>query len=117
MFWKKTTTIIFLIASVSVTGFPAEQKIVRMESRVFPDAIVLCTHRDPVAVTQSMATMIAYSARTSKRPESIKAAGRYWIDRVEIMFEAYIAGRDLIPDEQGMDVLFPEANDENTGQA
>ena len=38
---------------------------------VFPDATVVVTHRDPVAVTVSMATMIAYTARmprVARRP-------------------------------------------------
>ena len=34
-------------------------------STVFPDATYVVTHRDPVAVTVSLCTMIAYSARLS----------------------------------------------------
>ncbi|MCE2513228.1 MAG: sulfotransferase [Acidimicrobiia bacterium] len=74
----------------------------------FPDATVLCTHRDPVAVTKSIATMLAYTARTSARPECLIDVAHYWIDRVERMFRAYAAGRDLVPSEQSMDVHFNE---------
>ena len=75
---------------------------------VFPDATVLCTHRDPVAVSKSVATMIAYTSRTSKRPECLRDVGRYWIDRMETMFAGYVTGRDLVPDGQGMDVMFQD---------
>lgn len=74
----------------------------------FPDATVLCTHRDPVAVTKSLSTMLAYTARTSVRPERLVDVAHYWIDRIERMFRAYTAGRGLLPAGQSMDVHFSE---------
>ena len=74
----------------------------------FPDAVVVCTHRDPVAVTRSVATMMAYTARLSIRPERLGDVARYWVDRIEAMFRAFAAGRGLIPAAQSMDVRFDE---------
>ena len=76
--------------------------------RVFPDAIVVCTHRDPVAVTQSMATMLTYTARTSRSASAVADVGRYWIDRVELMFRHAVEQRELVPADQSMDVRFHE---------
>jgi hypothetical protein len=75
-------------------------------STVFPDATFVVTHRDPVAVTVSMATMLAYSARMSfDRPDPVMI-GRYWADRGERMFRACVRDRDVLPDAQSIDVRF-----------
>jgi hypothetical protein len=47
----------------------------------FPDATFVVTHRDPVAVTVSMATMIAYTARMHAAVVDPPAIGRYWSAR------------------------------------
>ena len=74
----------------------------------FPDAVVVCTHRDPAAVTRSVATMMAYTARMSIRPECLGDVARYWVDRIEAMFRAFAAGRGQVPAAQSMDVRFDE---------
>ena len=75
---------------------------------VFDDAIVVFTHRDPVEVTASVSTMIAYTARMSHHPEALADVGRYWVDRIERMFRAGVDQRDLVPDERSMDVRFDD---------
>lgn len=75
---------------------------------VFPDATVICTHRDPVAVAKSMSTMLAYTSRMSRNPERIGDVGRYWIERMGMMFDAMVADRHLVPDSQSIDVKFHE---------
>lgn len=75
---------------------------------VFPDATFVVTHRDPVAVTISMATMLAYSARMSfDRPDPARI-GAYWSDRGERMLHACVRDRDLLPRDQTIDVRFDE---------
>jgi hypothetical protein len=75
---------------------------------VFPDATVVVTHRDPVAVTTSVVTMLTYTARLQvDRPDPV-AIGRYWADRVETMLRACADDRDLVPAEQSLDVHFRE---------
>jgi hypothetical protein len=75
---------------------------------VFPDARVVQTHRDPVAVTTSMATMAAYSRRTNYLHVDPVAVGAMWSERIEAMLGAAMRDRDLVPDDQVMDVRFDE---------
>jgi hypothetical protein len=75
---------------------------------VFPDATVVVTHRDPVAVTTSVVTMLTYTARLQvARPDPV-VIGHYWADRVERMLRACADDRDLGPAEQSLDVRFSE---------
>jgi hypothetical protein len=75
---------------------------------VFPDATVVVTHRDPVAVTTSVVTMLSYTARLQvARPDPV-VIGHYWADRVERMLRACAEDRDLVPAEQSLDVRFSE---------
>jgi sulfotransferase family protein len=76
--------------------------------RTFPDCTVVVTHRDPVAVTASLTTMLAYLARLSSRPVDAHGIGRYWGPRIERMLNACARDRDLLPDEQSIDVHFRE---------
>jgi hypothetical protein len=76
--------------------------------RVFPDATYVLTHRDPVAVTASMATMAAYSARMTQATPDPVAIGRYWAGAVERLLRACLRDHDKLPPEQTIDVLFQE---------
>jgi Sulfotransferase family len=82
----------------------------------FPDATFVVTHRDPVEVTLSMATMICYSARMAMaRPDPVKIA-RYWLARAEDLLNGCLRDRDLLPPSQSIDVRFTEfmADEEGT---
>jgi hypothetical protein len=74
----------------------------------FPDATFVVTHRDPVSVTASTTTMLAYSARLSHERVDPVRIGRYWADRLQEMLRACVRDRDLLPDEQTIDVRFDE---------
>jgi hypothetical protein len=74
--------------------------------KVFPDATVVLTHRDPVAVIQSSVTMIAYGDRTRRRRCDTRALLAYWSDRVEHLLRACVRDRDVWPTEQSLDVAF-----------
>ncbi len=76
--------------------------------RIFPDATVVVTHRDPVAITASLATMVAYTARMTLRRVDPEKIGRYWADRVQTMLTACVRDRALLPEERAIDVLFHE---------
>jgi hypothetical protein len=74
----------------------------------FPDATIVVTHRDPVSVIQSAATMLTYGARmtyTSPRPEFYL---EYWTDRVRRLLAASVRDRSLLPSDRTVDVLFHE---------
>ena len=75
---------------------------------VFPDATVVVTHRDPVAVTVSMATMIAYTARMHASPVDATSIGRSWADRIESMLNACLRDRDALAAERSMDLRFDD---------
>ena len=74
--------------------------------RVFPDATLAITHRDPVSVIQSAATMIAYGQRMSRSTIDPPAVADYWADRVEHLLRACVRERDSWPDKQSLDVPF-----------
>jgi Sulfotransferase family len=81
--------------------------------QVFPDATFVVTHRDPVAVIQSSATMLAYGERMRRDRVDTKALIDYWSDRIEHLLRACVRDRALLTaqpgmQEQSIDVLFHE---------
>ncbi|MEX1146080.1 MAG: sulfotransferase [Acidimicrobiia bacterium] len=76
--------------------------------RVFPDATLVVTHRDPVAVIASNATMLAYTARLSHDVVDPKHIGQYWSDRIEEMLNAGMRDHQLLPPDHTIDVAFDE---------
>lgn len=82
----------------------------------FPDATFVVTHRDPVQVTLSMATMISYAARMGcDHPDPEKIAG-YWLDRAGDLLNGCLRDRDVLPAEHSVDVRFEDfmADEEGT---
>lgn len=75
-------------------------------ARVFPDATFVVTHRDPVAVTASVVTMITYGARMSTDHPDPAELGRYWSQRVEDLLRGCARDRDVLGD--AIDVRFHE---------
>lgn len=76
--------------------------------RVFPDATFVFTHRDPVSVIASNATMIAYTARFSAASPDPVRIGHYWADRIEEMLRAGMRDHALLPSDRTIDVAFDE---------
>jgi hypothetical protein len=74
----------------------------------FPDATYVVTHRDPVSVTASMATMLAYSARMTHDRVDVGWISRYWAERLARMLGSCVDDRDVLPDDQSIDVRFAE---------
>jgi hypothetical protein len=74
----------------------------------FPDATVVVTHRDPVSVVQSAATMLAYGARMNYRTPKPEWYLDYWTDRIRRLLEASVRDRALLPAGRTIDVLFHE---------
>jgi hypothetical protein len=74
----------------------------------FPDATFVVTHRDPVAVTLSLGTMMAYLARLNRDPVDPHRVAAYWAERLETMLRTCVETRDLLPDAQAIDVRFHE---------
>src|SRR5439155_6743993 len=57
--------------------------------RVYPDAILVFTHRDPVASLQSIVTQLAYATRTREKEIDPDWYLEYWTDRVQRLLSAY----------------------------
>ncbi len=70
----------------------------------FPDATFVVTYRDPVAVTASTCTMLAYGARMRTAQPDVHAYGRYWADRVGDLLGGCLRDRDLLPADRTVDV-------------
>jgi hypothetical protein len=73
---------------------------------VFPDATIAVTHRDPVSVIQSAATMIAYGQRMSRTTIDMQSIIDYWSERVVHLLEACARDRGQLPESQSIDVPF-----------
>jgi hypothetical protein len=74
----------------------------------FPDATFVVTHRDPVAVIQSAATMTCYGARMSYKTTDPKWYLDYWSRRIEQLLAASVRDRHRLPEDRTIDVLFHE---------
>ena len=74
----------------------------------FPDATFVVTHRDPVSVTTSMVTMLAYTARLTRDRVDVEGIGHYWAARLETMLGRCAAQHDSLPPERTIDVRFDE---------
>ena len=74
----------------------------------FPDATFVVTHRDPVSVTASMVTMLAYSARLTRDRVAVEGIGGYWANRLELMLGRCAEDHNVLPADQTVDVHFDE---------
>ena len=75
---------------------------------VFPDATIIITHRDPVAVIQSAMTMLAYGQRLNRHRVDIEGLATYWPDRIEHLLRRCVDTRHWVPAEKSIDVPFHE---------
>jgi hypothetical protein len=82
---------------------------------VFPDATIAVTHRDPVAVVQSTATMMTYSARMSYRHTMPEWYVEYWTDRMRRLLERSVRDRHLLPQDRLVDIYFDRYMDDEMG--
>jgi hypothetical protein len=81
----------------------------------FPDATFAITHRDPVSVIQSAATMLAYGDRMRRSAIEPEALAAYWVDRVDRLLRACVRDRDRLPRDRTVDVIFDEFMADDVG--
>jgi hypothetical protein len=74
----------------------------------FPDAYVVQTHRDPVRITASLCTMVAYGSRMNASRVDPRQIGREWSARIEDLLRGSVEQRPLLPAAQVMDLRFHE---------
>jgi len=96
---------------------PQHLEQVPVLDRVFGDAIVVFTHRDPVPVALSMIAMITYSARMHRAPVPIERIAASWVDRLEHMLTALVRDRDTIGADRSIDVRFDDFMADELGVA
>ncbi len=85
----------------------------------FPDATFVVTHRDPVEVTRSMVTMVAYGSRMACEHPDVAAIGHYWLGRAMDLLGGCLRDRDVLPADQSIDVRFSDfmADEQGTVEA
>jgi hypothetical protein len=82
---------------------------------VFPDATVAITHRDPVAVIQSAATMLAYGQRMSRSEIDMHGIIDYWSERVVHLLKACSRDHQKLADANRIDVPFHDFMTDDIG--
>lgn len=75
---------------------------------VFPDATLVLTHRDPLPVIASFATLMTYTARLAQAHPDPAAYGRYVVERSADLLDACLRDRALWPPERSIDLHFHE---------
>jgi hypothetical protein len=91
-----------------VTKCPQHLEQLPVLEKVFPEATVAITYRDPVDVIQSAITMIAYGERMTYPTIDTQGLLAYWTDRVEKLLRACVRDRHIWPEEKSVDVPFDE---------
>jgi len=75
---------------------------------VFPDATIVVTHRDPVAVFTSFATMMSYAARFSRSPVDPRECADYAQHLQKFQLDALVRDADHLPEDRVEHVYFHE---------
>lgn len=88
-----------------VTKYPAHIENLPALLNVFPDAVLVETHRDPVGAVLSAATMHSYMARTWQKEIDYGFHLRYWRDLSMRLLSAGLRDRPLI-ENQVVDVYY-----------
>jgi hypothetical protein len=89
-----------------VTKCPQHLEQLPVLRKVFPDATIAITYRDPVEVIQSAITMLGYGERMRYPYVDAQGLLDYWTDRVERLLRACVRDRHLWPEAQSVDVPF-----------
>jgi hypothetical protein len=86
-------------------------------TRAYPDATIVMTHRDPLAILQSVLTMRGLQILANQKKPNIAAHVAYWVGRIEHMLRAYIRDMNLIPAARRVDLLFQDIIADDVGAA
>src|SRR5262249_39003030 len=84
---------------------------------IFPDATFVQTHRDPLRITASLCTMIAYGSRMNARRVDPVAIGRYWAARTDDLQRGSITGRAPLPPRQAVEAHFRQFRKDDVASA
>jgi hypothetical protein len=99
------------------SAHPAERWVIKSPQHVwfpgpvmdeYPDALVVHTHRDPLRVVCSLASLIDLLRRLASDDVSIAAVAHEWVEDVAVGLDRAVAARrdGTIPESQSVDVFF-----------
>jgi hypothetical protein len=86
-------------------------------NRVYPDATIVMTHRDPLAILQSVLTMRGLYVLASQKTPDVAGHVVYWTDRIEHMLRAYIRDMNQVPESRRVDLMFQDIMADDVGAA
>jgi len=95
----------------------AQSEQLRVLMSVYPDATVVMTHRDPLAILQSVLTMRGLSVLNQQKVPNVRAHVTYWVDRIEHMLRAYMRDMNVVPENRRIDLLFQDVMADDIGTA
>ncbi len=73
---------------------------------VFPDAIIVHTHRDPLKTSPSLFSMLTHLQRIFSDHVDPHRVARHWLRKIEIMIERAMDTRDRVRDQGFVDVSY-----------
>lgn len=76
---------------------PHHMEYLRELVAVFPDAVIVQTHRDPQSTMPSFCSMVAHGRRVFSDAVDPREVGRHWLRKVQRMLERAQAVRDGAP--------------------
>jgi sulfotransferase family protein len=102
---------------MATQGISAPRAVAGALDAVFPGVVIVFTHRDPVPVVLSMLALLTYSARMHRSPVPVREIATSWSGRLELMLDALMRDRDLIPPECSTDIRFDDFMADELGVA
>jgi len=73
---------------------------------VFPDAIIVHTHRDPLKTSPSLFSMLTHLQGIFSDDVDAHQVARHWLRKIELMAQRAMATRDRVGDEGFVDVSY-----------
>jgi hypothetical protein len=74
----------------------------------YPDARIIQTHRDPLRVVASMASLATVLKRAFSKAADAQQIGRDWADRWAMALDRFLQARDAAPTRQFFDVSYEQ---------
>ncbi len=87
---------------------PQHMSFVPTLLETFPDATLVITHRDPVAVFTSWATMLTYAGRFTRSRVDVQSTAAYARLLMKLQLDGLVRDKALIPESQTEHVYFHE---------
>ncbi|MDH3201006.1 MAG: sulfotransferase [Myxococcales bacterium] len=73
---------------------------------VFPDAIIVCTHRDPLKTSPSLFSMLTHLQGIFSNHVEPHRVASHWLRKIELMTQRAMATRDRVRDQGFVDVSY-----------